>query len=168
MERPGTPASRGGAAGETRRAGTPDSPTSPDYSLELEEASMSGDEEALREVVDKINAAARAMTDEDDEDEPPSGAPAPAPTAEAITLSSPSLEGMESPPGQVAMAVPAYPPSPMPRPSELGGGAATEDSPPAGAALVRTGTPRVRDGQQVRRQHSAPLPQPFSSAARSS
>ena len=123
---------------------------------------MSGDEEALREVVDKINAAARAMTDEDDEDEPPSGAPAPAPTAEAITLSSPSLEGMESPPGQVAMAVPAYPPSPMPRPSELGGGAATEDSPPAGAALVRTGTPRVREGQQVRRHIPPPCRGPFS------
>ena len=92
------------------------------YERELERAMASGDEDALRDVVEKINAAVHEAAgsptspkspsaDHDDGDEDhqlggmiPAGGMSTPPPAAGLALSTPSLAGMESPPG-VAMAV---------------------------------------------------------------
>ena len=104
-------------------AAADDTPPGSAFEHDLESAMASGDEEALRDVVEKINAAvheaagsppARGSTAAEPSSPPPPVTP---PPASGVALSTPSLEGMESPPAGVAMAIPAFPPSPMPRPN---------------------------------------------------
>ena len=145
------------------------------YESELERAMASGDEDALRDVVEKINAAVHeaAGSPPGSPSSPAAGsiglggalaqhaASTPPPAAVGLALSTPSLAGLESPPG-VAMAIPAFPPSPMPRPNltvdearaEAAASNAARGLPPqlstrdnmdghdAGVAAGRAGTPR--------------------------